>query len=397
MPAPQGVPVSHAEQARAHMAKRDEYTNLLAKLDLDPAKRSLTSGERKAESELLDKIRHADTQMKRHLEAAAAEEAAMRITSPLQLMGTTRNHDGKESRMAMTPGELMARSLELSRGITTPSTGKAFSPEQVARNFIDLLAPQSVVMESGVQRVETSAETYSFPVIRSDFSAGFVGELDDLPTGGFGSDPLKITPKKIAAADLIANELMDDGGASFLNPMAKSLMRSVALGFDREALIGTGAGKGFVGISKTPGIQAHAVTGGLKDLDGFVTAFGKLESANAKATAIVMGPKMWTTLMALREATGSLKPLLSESAGSPTAGIQRSILGVRVRLSSFMPDTEILVFEADQVFAVWRKSAGFEISNQFGFLKDGTAVRAIARAAIAVPNAAAVCKITVSA
>jgi HK97 family phage major capsid protein len=109
-----------------------------------------------------------------------------------------------------------------------------------------------------------------------------------------------------------------------------------------------------------------------------------------------MSPKVWTGLMALREMSGSLKPLLSESAGSPTAGIQRSILGIPVWLSPFMPDTDILVYEADQVFAVWRKDAGFEISNQFGFLKDGTAVRAIARATIAVPNAAAVCKLTVS-
>ncbi|MBO0656528.1 phage major capsid protein [Streptomyces abikoensis] len=379
------------------MAKRDEYLERLRAFESDSAKRSRSREEQAAESNLLRKVKEADDQIKRHLEAAAAEEQAMRVTSPLQTMGTTRPGRKGDSRMNATPGELMARSLEMSRGITTTGTNKAFSPEEMARTFVDLLAPQSVVMESGVQRVQTGAETYAFPVIRSDFSAGFVGELDDLPTGGFGADPLKVTPKKIAAADLIANELLDDGGAAFLNPMAKSLMRSVALGFDREALIGTGAGKGFIGIANTPGIQTHAVKGGLKDLDPFVTAFGKLEAANAKATAIVMSPKAWTALMALRESSGSLKPLLSESAGSPTAGVQRSILGVPVWLSSFVPESDILTYEADQVFAVWRKDAGFQISDQFGFLKDGTAVRAIARAAIAVPNAAAVCKITVTA
>ncbi|WKK21017.1 phage major capsid protein [Streptomyces olivoreticuli] len=379
------------------MTKRDEYLERFRAFESDSMKRSLNRGERAAESELLDKVKEADDQIRRHLEAAAAEEQAMRVTSPLQTMGTTRPGRSTRTRMNATPGELMARSLEMSRGITTTGTSKAFSPEDTARNFIDLLAPQSVVMESGVQRVQTGAETYAFPVIRSDFSAGFVGELDDLPTGGFGAEPLKVTPKKIAAADLIANELMDDGGTAFLNPMAKSLMRSVALGFDREALIGTGAGKGFVGIANTPGIQTHTVKGGLKDLDPFVTAFGKLEAANAKTTAIMMSPKAWTALMALRESSGSLKPLLSESAGSPTAGVQRSILGVPVWLSSFVPESDILAYEADQIFAVWRKDAGFQISDQFGFLKDGTAVRAIARAAIAVPNAAAVCKITVTA
>lgn len=389
--------MSHAEIARTAIEKRDAASHKLRELADGARNRKLTPNEQKEEGKLLDQIKEHDDNAKRHIAASAAEEMAMSVRSPLQEMGTTRGLFPVREGAGVTPGDLMSRSIQSARGITTTGTGKAFSPEQTAKQFVDLLAPQSVVMASGVNRVQTNAETYSFPVIRSDFTAGFVGELDDLPTGGFGADPLKVTPKKIAAADMLANELVQDGGSSFLNPVAKSLMRSVALGFDREALIGTGTGKGFVGISKTAGIQTHAVTGGLKDLDPFVTAFGKLESVNAKATAIVMNPKSWTTLMALREATGSLKPLLSESAGSPTTGIQRSILGVPVWLSPFMADTEILTYEADQVFAVWRKDAGFEISDQFGFLKDGTAVRAIARAAIAVPNAAAVCKITVSA
>ncbi|MBT2400591.1 phage major capsid protein [Streptomyces sp. ISL-100] len=390
--------MNHAEIARIAFEKREVATNKLRELTDRVGKRSLTSPERNEETRLLDDIKEDDDNAKRHIAASVAEEMAMRVTSPLHEMGTTRGLSPNRSTVpGVSAGEMLSRSISESRGITTTGTGKAFSPEETARNFVDLLAPQSVVMQSGVQRVQTSAETYAFPVIRSDFSAGFVGELDDLPTGGFGADPLKVTPKKIAAADMLANELVQDGGSSFLNPVAKSLLRSVALGFDREALVGTGAGKGFTGIAQTAGIQTHAVVGGLKDLDPFVTAFGKLEAANAKATAIVMSPTAWAGLMALCEASGSLKPLLSESAGSPTAGIQRSILGVPVWLSSFMPDADILAYEADQVFAVWRKDAGFQISEQFGFLKDGTAVRAIARAAIAVPNAAAVCKITVSA
>ncbi|MFE9256192.1 phage major capsid protein [Streptomyces sp. NPDC006879] len=389
--------MSHAEIARVAIEKRETAANKLRELAERVGKRSFTPSETKEEGKLLSEIKEHDDTAKRHIAASAAEEMAMRVNSPLQQMGTTRGlFPGQPTGPGVSAGELLSRSLSESRGITTTGTGKAFSPEQTAAQFVDLLAPQSVVMASGVSRVQTNAETYSFPVIRSDFTAGFVGELDDLPTGGFGAEPLKVTPKKLAAADMLANELVEDGGPNFLNPVAKSLMRSVALGFDREALIGTGTGKGFVGILNNVGIQMHAVAGGLKDLDPFVTAFGKLEAANAKATAIVMSPTAWAGLMALREASGSLKPLLSESAGSPTAGVQRSILGVPVWLSSFMPDADILTYEADQVFAIWRKDAGFQISDQFGFLKDGTAVRAIARAAIAVPNAAAVCKITVT-
>jgi HK97 family phage major capsid protein len=386
--------MEHTEQAHFYMEQRDAYTEDLRRLN--PGNVTLTGEPAERERRLLERISESDESMKRHLEAAAAEAVGQRARFESARLAMSKPTNREDRKADMSPGELMARSLEVSRGITTAGTGKAFSPEEMARSFVDLLAPQSVVMESGVQRVETEAETYSFPVVRSDFSAGFVGELDDLPTGGFGADPLKVTPRKIAAADLIANELMADGGPEFLNPIARSLMRSVALGFDREALIGDGSGNGFAGIASTPGIQTHTVTGGLADLDPFVSAFGLLESANARATAIVMAPQTWAGLLALRETSGSLKPLLSESAGSPTAGVQRSILGVPVWLSSFMARTDILVYEADQIFAVWRKEAGFEISNQAGFLKDGTAVRAIARAVIAVPNAAAVCKISIS-
>ncbi|MCY0943499.1 phage major capsid protein [Streptomyces antarcticus] len=342
-----------------------------------------------------------NAELKRQLAELDANQQAR--TSALLGMGATlraASAVGGNPRTAdqATPGELMARSLEISRGITTTGTGKAMTPAQYAKNFVDLLAVKSVVMNSGVTRVDTDAESYVFPVIKSDFTAGFVSELESLPTGGFGMDGLKVVPKKLAAADMISNELVQDSASAALNPLATSLLRSVALGFDRESFVGDGvSGKGFVGLTKTPGIQTLAVTGPLADLDPFIKAFGLLESANAVPTAIVMTPGKWATLMALREHTGSLKPLLSESAGSPTAGIQRSILGVPVWLSPYLAPADILVYEAAQVYAVWRRDAAFETSSDSGFFSDGVGIRAIGRAAIAVPNSQAVVKITISA
>ncbi|MEN8653758.1 phage major capsid protein [Streptomyces sp. 21So2-11] len=391
--------MNHAEIARTAIEKRDAAASKLTDLTGPSGNRSLSVGERKKETELLDLIAEEDANAKRHIAAAASEDAATRINSPLREIGTTRTLDRKTGgRMTATPGELMARSLEISRGITTTGTGKAMTPAQYAKNFVDLLAVKSVVMNSGVTRVDTDAESYVFPVIKSDFTAGFVSELESLPTGGFGMDGLKVVPKKLAAADMISNELVQDSASAALNPLATSLLRSVALGFDRESLVGDGvSGKGFVGLTKTPGIQTFAVTGPLADLDPFIKAFGLLESANAVPTAIVMTPGKWATLMALREHTGSLKPLLSESAGSPTAGIQRSILGVPVWLSPYLAPTDILVYEAAQIYAVWRRDAAFETSSDSGFFSDGVGIRAIGRAVIAVPNSQAVVKLTISA
>ncbi|WP_434593586.1 phage major capsid protein [Streptomyces sp. A5-4] len=391
--------MNHAEIATVAMERREDAENKLRRFSEQTEKRSLTPTEKRQETELLDEVAEHDATAKRHIAAAATEEKASLIATPLREIGTSRTLTREtDSRMKTTPGELMARSLESSRGITTTGTGKALTPAQYAKNFVDLLAAKSVVMNSGVTRVDTDAESYVFPVIKSDFTAGFVSELESLPTGGFGMDGLKVIPKKLAAADMISNELVQDSASAALNPLATSLLRSAALGFDRESLVGDGvSGKGFVGLTKTPGIQTFAVTGPLADLDPFIKAFGLLESANAVPTAIVMTPGKWATLMALREHTGSLKPLLSESAGSPTAGIQRSILGVPVWLSPYLAPADILVYEAAQVYAVWRRDAAFETSSDSGFFSDGVGIRAIGRAAIAVPNSQAVVKITISA
>lgn len=385
---------NHAEIAMAHLAKRDEAMEKVRGFTAEGEKRALTPAERDAEARYLKEVAEADEHVRNHLAAAADQERVSRAKGIRVAEQSTKRGSNVDD--GITPGGLLHRSVEPSRGITTTGTGKAFSPEEMSSRFIDLLAPVSVVMASGVQRVTTGAETYSFPVVRSDFTAAFVGELEDLPSGGFGAEPLKVKPVKLAASDLIANELVMDGGSAFLNPMAKSLLRSVALGFDKQALTGDGTGKGSVGIGKTPGIQVHAVTGGLKNLDPFVSAFGLLEGVSASASAVVMNPATWTTLMGLKEATGSLKPLLAESAGSPTGSVRRSILGVPVWLSPFQPAAEVLAYDASEVFAVWRSDAAFEVSQTFGFLKDGQAVRAIARAAVAVPNPAAVCRITIA-
>ncbi|MEU8454139.1 phage major capsid protein [Streptomyces griseoaurantiacus] len=297
-----------------------------------------------------------------------------------------------------TAGDLLHSKVAEARNLTSTSTAQAFTPAEYSKNFVDLLAPASVVMSSGVQRVNTKAGEWKTPRITADYTPGFVGELADLPTGGFANDLITVVPKKIATSDMLSNELINDSDRLSLNPVAKSMLRSVALGFDKEALVGTGAGDGFVGIANTVGIQTHAfVNADLEyaDLAPFAEAFGLLEEANAAPSVVVMNPTRWAQLIGLKDSTG--RQLLSDGAGSGTQGIQRSILGVPVKVTPYMDGNTVLVYDATEVYAVWNQDARFETSDQAGFFQDGLGVRAIARAAIAVPNAAAVVKMTIAA
>ena len=91
-----------------------------------------------------------------------------------------------------------------------------------------------------------------------------------------------------------------------------------------------------------------------------------------------MHPTLWADLMALKEQTGSIRPLLADSAG--VAGtVQKSILGVPVWTSSQLPTTMIGVADAPQIIALRRRDARVEVSGDVKFNSDVTAMRTVSR------------------
>ncbi|MYS45201.1 phage major capsid protein [Streptomyces sp. SID5998] len=292
-------------------------------------------------------------------------------------------------------GDLLYAKLAESRNLTSAATAGGFTPAEHSKNFVDLMAPSSVVLSSGVNRVATNASEWKTPVVTSDFTPAFVGELADLPTGGFAAGLLTVKPMKIATSEMLSSEFVNDSDGVSLNAISKSMLRTLALGFDKQALTGTAGADTFAGIANTTGIQTLALTAEPTDLAPFAEAFGMLEDVSATPGVVVMNPARWAQLLGLKDTTG--RQLLSAGAGSGTDGVSRSILGVPVKVSPYMDANTILVYDASEIYAVIRQDAKFETSSDAGFFKDGVAARAIMRAAIAVPNAAAVVKMTIAA
>lgn len=69
------------------------------------------------------------------------------------------------------------------------------------------------------------------------------------------------------------------------------------------------------------------------NLDPFADAIGLLETANARAGAIVMHPRTWRTLLKIKEASGSAKSLIQSEMGVDARPV-RTLFGVPVFLSS---------------------------------------------------------------
>jgi HK97 family phage major capsid protein len=128
-----------------------------------------------------------------------------------------------------------------------------------------------------------------------------------------------------------------------------------------------------------------------------------LEAANTPATAIVMHPRTWATLRKIKEATGSVRPVLADGAGSPTEGIRPSIYGVPVFISGQLSITETqgtstdcstsYVYTASECVLVRRQDVEVELDRSRLFNTDQSEMRGKLRADLIVPNPAAVARI----
>jgi HK97 family phage major capsid protein len=301
-------------------------------------------------------------------------------------------------------GEVMGREL---RSLFTTGGGAALVPTEQLPRVFDRLAETSVGLKSGFTVIPTQSSELRIPHLVSDIAAAFVSEGEEIDLSDPGLEPIIATPRKLAAITSMSNEILLDSNPKVLDLTLQNLLRALSSGLDLAFFEGDGTAPNLRGLKNVSGIQKidMGVTAGaaFADLDPLVEAFSMLEQADASATAVVMHPRSWGQLLQLKEQIDSLKPLLSESAGSPTGGIVRSVLGVPVYLSSKISSAEthgtahdasaVYVYQADQVVAVRREEARIEIDRSRYFERDLTAVRGVVRYALVVPNPKAVCRI----
>jgi HK97 family phage major capsid protein len=299
-------------------------------------------------------------------------------------------------------GEMLMRAISEASGI-----GAAATPPEYAASFWDRLVPQSVLLQSGVQVVQTSRDSLVIPRITADPSAAWTSEGATITASDPGADTLTATPRKLAALVRAGNESLADSSPSIGEMLNRQMARSLALSFDLGAFEGSGTAPAIRGLKNVVGIQATSTAGAngalLADLDLIADALGLLDAANAAGGAIVMHPRTWAKLSKIKELTGSVVPLLNGAVGGVVDGVRRSLLGVPVYLSAQLSITEtqgtsnvassIYVYDPTQVVVVRRQDVAIEVDSSVYFASDETAIRAIMRADVVVPNPLAVVRI----
>lgn len=298
---------------------------------------------------------------------------------------------------------------------TTDPTGVALTPQEFGKVFLTMLIPQSVGLSSGFQVLQTDRDSLYLPAPRSDVQAAWTAEAAEIAVSDPTADSVVAVPRKLASLTYVSNEAFDDSEPGIGDLVMESIARQMSLKLDLGFFEGTGTAPVIRGLKNVAGIQSVSMGANgaaLTNLDPVADALGMLREVDAVGSAVVMHPRTWRQLTKLKEqASGSNKPLLAESAGSPTGAVGGpsrgdsvgSVYGVPVWLSSQLAINEtqgtataassIYVYEANQVYAVMRNGTTINVDPSVKFSSDQVAIRGKLRADMVVPYPKSVVRI----
>lgn len=352
-------------------------------------------------SDQLDSIPKRARSDSRWLGDAAADSFVEKVArgEPIRTAPSTQLHTRSGNRL----GDLMVKALAEGSG---SGSGSYIVPTEFLGDVWDRLAEQSVGLRSGFTILDTVRDTLRIPRLTADLAAAWTAEAATITPSDPTLDEVVATPRKLAALTVFSNELRDDSSPAVADVVMRNMLRALGLKLDLGFFEGSGSAPEIRGVKNVTGIQMLAVGGSnggqLTNLDPLADGIGLLAEANATATAIVMHPREWGTLLKLKRGTvDDNQPLLLDAVSE---GPVPAIFGVPVYLSAQLSTTETVgtstdsssmyVYEAREVVAVRRTDARLEISADAYFNSDQSAVRGIVRFDLVVPNPEAVVRIT---
>jgi HK97 family phage major capsid protein len=196
-------------------------------------------------------------------------------------------------------------------------------------------------------------------------------------------------PKKIATLQLMSNESLNDANAAEI--VGRALVGALA-SVDAQFFVG-GDADGPDGIETfyEDGLEVVDASAAA-DLDVYVDAIAQIEDNGGTPSVIWMRGAAWAALSKLKQGTGSEMPVLNPQ---PTGSTTRSIHGVPVRVSQYVPEATAYVADAALVVVVHRTDPSVETDRSVAFTSDGTYIRCIERISWAIPAVGMVARVGV--
>jgi HK97 family phage major capsid protein len=270
------------------------------------------------------------------------------------------------------------------------TTADLWSADTIRELVTEPLFQQSVILNSGLTRISTSATKTYIPTVHGGTAAWHV-ELEELTDAAVDASEVEVTPRKVGCLQLMSNEAVNDAAAASI--IGRALVAALADKVDHSFFVGD-APKGPSGLAGA-GTAITAVPGDPDaGVDAYVDGVSAIESVGAQASVIFMHPTTWATLSKVKQTAGDARPVLNPQ---PTQAGDRSLLGLPVRVSKHVPLTTSYVMDASRVVVVDRQPGSVEVDRSAAFTKDGTYVRAIQRIEFAFPEAGVIAEIEAAA
>jgi len=285
------------------------------------------------------------------------------------------------------PGALLAAMLERRKaGLTMLSDDLRLKPQAAAGTFvstaqistltesdalIDLLAPRSVALASGIAQLRITTTKARVPRFTDLPISEWIPEQGTFPKSSAGIEMVERTPPKVGLVTPLSVEVFEDLTPLTLAMLQTQMLRSVALAYDAGILFGTGANGQPRGVANTTGIGV--VTGPLNNFAPFAKAIAMLVGDNAFPGALAINPLDLAALLQLVQFSGASNsnvPLWTEA-------IQRSADGTfAMRLPYFQvpvwptpaaPQGTALMYDPATIIAVIRREADIALDPFYGF------------------------------
>ncbi|MGE5698327.1 MAG: phage major capsid protein [Candidatus Sericytochromatia bacterium] len=276
--------------------------------------------------------------------------------------------------------------------LTTASNsgGDILRPEIVGPLIVQPVIAESVAAQVSTV-VQTASHDYRLPIVQADPTAAWVAESAEITPTDADLGAVVATPAKVAALSVISRELADDSSPEAADVIGQGLARDIARKIDLAFFTAVG---GVAPVGLTGATSAQDVTYDATDLDVFAEAISLAETVGARTTAFVTNPTVALALSQLKEATGSIKPLLStDSAAAGTAPGARTVLGVPLYVAPDVATNTVWAIPKDRVYVVIRNDTRVEVDRSRFFTSDQVAIRATMRVAFALPHQEAIVRI----
>lgn len=313
--------------------------------------------------------------------------------SLLQLLGDYKPGTGTSdstalARLKSEPGEWLSSVLDRHKAeVSRLPDDLRFKALTIASNYssidesevvIDLLAPSSVALASGMARLMITSSKTSVPKFTTLPTSDWVAELAPFPKHDSGLVMVEIEPNKAGLVSGLSIELFADLSPAALSTVQLQLMRSVALTLDAGLLFGTGVDPEPLGLAEMSGIGA--LPGQVfTDVKWVNKAIAMLLASNAQPNTAVIHPLDFGLMLDLPEEAGSNKPLISASG----QGVEIPLWpGLRWYFTPACARKRALIYDSRCALAVIRQDSDLAVDPFYGFDTGEVGLRVYSRADI---------------